>query len=933
MKIKSFILLLLFSAILMIFQTFAIDVGDKLYLHYYRFDQNYTNWDVWLWQNKPTSLEGNGYSFVEDETSETYNFGGMVAIIDLSPNFLETTEFGIIIRKSDWSQKDIDADRFFTMSTASGDQHFYFVEGDPLIGTHMDDANGPTKDAKIKSANFMSLTEIHFEGTENFIPSSLNLYIDNVIFPLDANQILLNTDSKKGVIYLETEMSFDHTYKLETTFSNSITPTSITVSFNGLYNTTEFEEAFGYDGDLGAIYDRASTTFKLWAPISNKVVLNIYETGTPSSLGGSNTKITRILTKSDFGVFETTVLGDLHGKFYTYDVTNGQLTNKDIVDPYAKSVGINGLRGMVIDFSRTNPEGWSYDGLPKTITNQTDAMIYELHIRDLTTHASWNGSDINRGNYGGLIESGTTYNGLTTGFDHIKELGITHLQLLPFFDYGNAIDETRQDDSNYNSFNWGYMPLNFNALEGNYSSDPYSGIKRVEEFKEVVQTYLDNDIRINMDVVYNHTGESANSNFNLIVPGYYHRLLNNGAYSNGSGTGNETASERKMVRKFIVDSVLFWAKEYKLGGFRFDLMALHDIDTMREISAKLYEIDPTIMVYGEPWTGGTSLLSSDQQADKSNLQIIDNVGAFNDDFRDAIKGSVFSSWMKGFVQGDYSNKNRVKYGVTGGTQHQDNVGYSVWHGSPEKTINYVTAHDNNTLNDKLYLTLVDDNRLNDITKLSLQAHGLVLTSQGIPFIHAGDEFMRSKEISEGEFDHNSYQSSDEINQIQWHLKSEHLNHYNHFLNLLNIRKLHPELRYKTQADIDKNVRFLYDDTKGIISYMVKSEIDSRTLVIILNANQNRFKTKLPIGNWTILSHTTSEYTSDKEIITGTFTIDPNSFYVLETNQLLSIDAFNEPLVNSSTYLNYLYWLIPGVIVLGGITVATFFFIRKKHIVK
>ena len=218
---------------------------------------------------------------------------------------------------------------------------------------------------------------------------------------------------------------------------------------------------------------------------------------------------------------------------------------------------------------------------------------------------------------------------------------------------------------------------------------------------------------------------------------------------------------------------------------------------------------------------GHFLLSSDQQADKSNLQIIDNVGAFNDDFRDAIKGSVFSSWMKGFVQGDYSNKNRVKYGVTGGTQHQDNVGYSVWHGSPEKTINYVTAHDNNTLNDKLYLTLVDDNRLNDITKLSLQAHGLVLTSQGIPFIHAGDEFMRSKEISEGEFDHNSYQSSDEINQIQWHLKSEHLNHYNHFLNLLNIRKLHPELRYKTQADIDKNVRFLYDDTKGIISYMVK----------------------------------------------------------------------------------------------------------------
>ncbi|HPG44026.1 MAG TPA: alpha-amylase family glycosyl hydrolase, partial [Acholeplasmataceae bacterium] len=341
----------------------------------------------------------------------------------------------------------------------------------------------------------------------------------------------------------------------------------------------------------------------LWAPISSAVTLNLYQTGTPANYGGSDTPTQTIpMIKGDQGVYMVEVNQSLHGTYYTYSVTNGSSTY-EVIDPYAKSSGVNGLRGLVVDFSQINPEGFEYNDRPDNMNSYTDAIIYELHVRDLTTHSSWNGTEANRGKYLGLIEKGTSYQGVSTGFDHIVELGVTHVQLLPFFDYG-VVDETKVGDVGYNAFNWGYMPLNFNVLEGTYSSDPYNGLTRVIEMKQVVQAFHEENIRINMDVVYNHTGLSADSNFNLIIPGYYHRKTDTGAFSNGSGTGNETASERYMVRKFMVDSVLFWATEYNLSGFRFDLMALHDIETMELIAEELHAIDPTIMVYGEPWMGG-----------------------------------------------------------------------------------------------------------------------------------------------------------------------------------------------------------------------------------------------------------------------------------------------------------------------------------------
>ncbi|WP_162164045.1 type I pullulanase [Acholeplasma hippikon] len=913
-------------AFLSVGSVYAADtVEGKVYLHYYRFDQNYTNWDAWVWQNEPVSGEGSAHQFVDDTTPNEFNFGGKVAILDKNTQLNGSTKIGIIIRKGNWEQKDVDADRFITLDPAKSDEHFYFVEGDFAIGISLNDPNGPSRYAKFKTATFTNTTTISFTTTHEVTANELKIMENNVELSINIEGIELSDDKKSGKITLANPIDLGKSYVLSHQFSDNSEQAKIDISFDGLYNSDEFNDQFAYDGDLGAIYSASSTTFKVWAPISTNVVLNVYDSGTPQSLGGSNVKQTYQMIKKDKGIFEVTVAGDLHGKYYTYDVTNGSRINQDIVDPYAKSVGINGLRGMIVDFTRTNPEGWNNVNTTPNITNKTDAIIYELHVRDLTTHSSWNGTEANRGKWLGLIETGTKYEGLSTGFDHIKELGITHLQILPFFDYGNAIDETKQNDPTYNSFNWGYMPLNFNAIEGNYSANPYDGLVRINELKQVVKAYDEAGIKINMDVVYNHTGLSADSNFNLIVPGYYHRFTSTGAYSNGSGTGNETASERYMVRKFIVDSVMFWAEEYKLGGFRFDLMALHDVETMNELSEKLHQLNPNILIYGEPWTGGTSTLPESEQAGKQNIVNLDRVGAFNDDTRDGIKGSVFSSWMGGFVQGDFTTKNKVKYGITGGISHVDNAGYNVWHGNPGKIINYVTAHDNNTLHDKLYLSLEPINRLEDLEKISLQAHGLILTSQGIPFIHAGDEFLRSKELPDGKFDHNSYQSPDSVNQIQWNWKKEYQDHYKKFKKILDIRNEHAELRMASNETINQNLRFVFNNQKGVISYIIKNPNQNTTLLVIANANTTDLTAKLPAGNWKVELDTVGNLTTaSKEI-----KLEATGFYILSIDKVLDHTDFESTMKESKNNLVPVVVASTTSVVAIGLGVVAFFVIKKK----
>jgi pullulanase len=931
-----FVLMVPFIVFMFSFDVLGSNVTD-VYVHYYRYQGDYTDWNLWAWKSKPVSQDGQSFSFSEDDTATGFNYGGVVTKIELTDTLEDTEELGFIVRRGDWLQKDIDNDRFIAIPEVhtSSELHIYLVEGDTRVGYGIDDPDGPDKDPKFKLAYFNQLNQIYFVTTEALNPANIKVYEDDVeLVPSD-----IEVDEFTGTILLADDLDFSKTYTVEATFSDSSVNEYI-VTYDGIYDSDEFELAFGYDGDdLGAVVNGDKTTFKLWAPISSAVTLNLYTSGTPARYGGSDTPYQTLpMIQGEKGVFTVEVNASLHGTYYTYSVTNGSSTY-EVIDPYAKSSGVNGLRGLVVDFDEINPNGFTYNDRPDNMDANTDAIIYELHVRDLTTHSSWNGTEANRGKYLGLIESGTSYLGVSTGFDHIVELGVTHVQLLPFFDYG-VVDETKVGEAGYNAFNWGYMPLNFNVLEGTYSSDPYDGLTRVVEMKQVVQAFHEENIRINMDVVYNHTGLSADSNFNLIIPGYYHRKTDTGAFSNGSGTGNETASERYMVRKFMVDSVLFWATEYNLSGFRFDLMALHDIETMELIASELHAIDPTIMVYGEPWMGGTSPLPGDQQAGKTNLSQIEGVGAFNDDLRDGVKGSVFARAEGGFIQGNTSSNlvQRVRYGIAGGVAHPQVTGSSlsnmrIWHTEPTKTINYVTAHDNNTLYDKLYQTLEEDGDLDLIPALMKQANAIVLLSQGVSFLHAGDEFMRSKPAESGKgFDHNSYQSPDSVNQLRWDLKAEDdkMEIFEYYKDLISFRKNHPALRMTSSSEIIENLEFIYTDVTGIMAYTLTSGTTDdafEEMLIIHNANRKATKLKLPTGGgWVLVGN--QDQLTDEMIANyeggSRISVAANASYVLYRDT--SIGDYNAtPLIVGITVGS-------SALVAGGIFLTLFIIKKKKAII-
>ncbi|MEE0881683.1 MAG: type I pullulanase, partial [Turicibacter sp.] len=531
---------------------------------------------------------------------------------------------------------------------------------------------------------------------------------------------------------------------------------TVEVSYTGLFDSQEFHDAFYYDGDdLGFTYSKDNTSFRVWAPTASKVVLNLYEAGSGDNL------IEKIdMTRDVKGTWVAEVSGDLNLTYYTYEVTVADQTN-EAVDPYARAVGVNGNRAMVVDLDLTDPENWSEDVAPEFSGNPTDAIIYELHMRDWSTHES---SELEHvGKFLQFTEEG--------GTDHLTDLGITHLHLLPAFDH-RSIDETNLDEA---QFNWGYDPQNYNVPEGSYSTNPENGEVRINEFKQMVQALHENGVRVVMDVVYNHTGATADSDFNKIVPGYYYRQTTDGGFSNGSGCGNETASDRSMMRKFMIDSVKYWATEYNVDGFRFDLMALHDIDTMNEIRTALTEIDPTIITYGEGWDAGGSALKPTEAALKVYASQMPGVAMFSDDIRDGVKGSVFNAEEPGFVNGQFTFDERVKFGIVGATNHSQ-IDYNrvalaggasgAWATEAAQSINYVSAHDNNTLYDKLIATLPDANE-ETIKLMQKQANAIVLTAQGVPFLHAGVEMMRTKDG-----DHNSYNASDEVNQIDWNWKNE-----------------------------------------------------------------------------------------------------------------------------------------------------------------
>lgn len=476
------------------------------------------------------------------------------------------------------------------------------------------------------------------------------------------------------------------------------------------------------------------------------------------------------MNKHRKGVWFNEITNDCQGLYYIYNIYFGKNLNKT-VDPYAIALGVNGKRAMIVDLERTNPEGWVNDKRPE-LKDFTDSIIYEAHVRDLPIDENSGVEVLNKGKFKGLIEEGTVIpnTNIKTTLDHIKELGITHIHLLPAFDYG-SIDEEKLETP---QFNWGYDPTNYNVPEGLYSTDPFDGEVRIKEFKEMVQGFHENGIRVVMDVVYNHTFSGEDSNLNLSMPGYYHRQDKNRDFSNGSGCGNELASERSMVRKYIIDSLTYWSEEYHIDRFRFDLMTLNDIETLKLARQRLDKIDKTIIIYGEGWNGGESPLPEEMACFKENIVEFDSlqIVAFSDDIRDGIKGHVTKKDEPGFVNGKIDFEETIKFGVVASTKHNDidynNINYSnkPWAKEPYQTITYCSAHDNNTLWDKLQIISKNATK-EDLIKENKLAAAIVLLSQGISFIHAGEELTRTKIDKNGDFVENSYASSDEVNKINW----------------------------------------------------------------------------------------------------------------------------------------------------------------------
>jgi len=624
-----------------------------------------------------------------------------------------------------------------------------------------------------------------------------------------------------------------------------------------------------YNGnDLGLTYTPKASTFKIWAPTATAARINLYQT----DLGGVCDR-TANMQKAANGVWEITIEHNIKNKYYTFQILVNGAWSAELIDPYAKASGTNGVRAQVIDLKETNPRGWEQDLSPNFSkeNKQTDAVIYELHVRDASIHP--NSGIKNKGKFVGLTELGTQNNsGLSTGLSHIKELGVTHIHLLPFYDY-NSVDETKP-----NQYNWGYDPVNYNIPEGSYSTNASDGKVRIRELKELFKTLHSNGLRIIMDVVYNHTALTVNSNFNTLAPDYYYRKKADGSFSDASACGNETASDKAMFRKFMLESVLYWVKEYHIDGFRFDLMGIHDIETMNLIADTLRKIKPSIVLYGEGWTAGGSPLPESKRAIKKNASELKGIAVFSDDMRDGIKGSVFNIEDRGFATGKLVNTESVKFGIVAAGKHSQidytkvNYSQAPYTTSPASLINYADCHDNNILWDKIALSYKEASETDRI-KMHQLAYAIVLTSQGTPFLTAGSEFLRTKFGVE-----NSFDKGDSINAINWNLKSKNLTTYQYIQSLIKIRKAHPAFRLQTADQISKHLVFQNNLPEGIIAYTINGAAVGdgwKKIWVAFNGSQSAATVKPPTGNWKVASINNQSNLKEKTML-----IDGSSAVIL-----------------------------------------------------
>ena len=705
-------------------------------------DADYDKCDVWMWWD---GEDGSGRLFHPCPY-------GVKCVVNVPE---EIDEVGFIVRRecsdpggSSWGEavKDFADDRFAVLTAP--ETVIYLKSGDG--GQYYSEDGGVTLSqirrftmAGIVAPNAIKYHIVPAKRIERL--DQVKVYDGSGMVPV-ASLSSLNNEVVTGTITLAEDLDLTRTYTVEIEGYGTVTalPTDI-------FDSPEFIAQYVYDGDdLGATIRGDETVFKVWAPTASCVTLNLFAAGNDC---GAYDSIP--MQRGDKGVWFTTAPCG-HGTYYTYTVTTAAGT-QEAVDPYAKAVGVNGERGMVVDLKSTDPEGFRGSRYDAGLSSYRDAAIWEVHVRDFSNALA---SSRYPGKYLAFTETGlTNTSGLSAGVDYVKDLGVTHVHLQPIYDYA-TVDER----SDAPQFNWGYDPKNYNAPEGSYSTDPYHGEVRINECKQMVQALHENGLGVIMDVVYNHTYD-LDSNFNRIVPYYYYRYNSAGAASNGSGCGNETASERAMFRKFMVDSVCYWAKEYQIDGFRFDLMALHDIETMQAIESAVHAINPQAILYGEGWTGGTTPLHAKQQANQQNIsrvQTTNGIGAvavFNDVMRDGLKGSVFDPKDSGYINGAASKGTaaKVAFGLQGGAR-MSGVGWAV---EDAMVINYMSSHDNHTLWDKLSLSAPDAATEEKLAMNRLGAAAVVL-GRGTPFLLAGEEMLRSKGG-----DANSYRSSDAVNNLDW----------------------------------------------------------------------------------------------------------------------------------------------------------------------
>ena len=614
---------------------------------------------------------------------------------------------------------------------------------------------------------------------------------------------------------------------LEKLFSDKRDKETIDKEMFLFVRSNDFDNYFSYDGELGALYEKEGTLLRVWTPTAKSVEVWIYA---DDSFKGPSTKIEMV--QKPKGICEAYLPGDQHGTIYVYKILFLNNRESISVDPYARATTVNGMKSVIADLNRTNPDGWGERlpafGLPE------EAIIYELHIRDFSI--SETSGIVNKGKFLGLTEKNTqNASGRKTGLDYLIDLGITHIQILPMFDYA-TVDEANLTEPQYN---WGYDPLNYNVPEGSYSTDPFDPFNRIFELKQMIRTLHENGLRVIMDVVYNHVYDPKDQALERTVPGYFYRYNADGSLANGTGVGNDTASERHMMRKYIIDSVKYWAKEYHLDGFRFDLMGIHDSVTMNAIREALDKIDPSIIIIGEGWEMSTPL-PEDLKASQRNAQAMPRIAHFNDSIRIALKGSDFGDEKdRGFISGKNYLEDLLLRNIKGAMHLSSHSSYV----DPEQVIQYVEAHDNLTLYDKLLRSNPDDSEEVRIKRHTL-ATSIVLLSQGVPFIHGGQEFLRTKAGVA-----NSYQSPDEINQFEWERVTTFQESVAYVKGLIALRKSEYLFRLHTHEEIDAHFTMLSENFNIVAFSLTNSE---KKYIVIFNGNRSDVIFRIQKGKYAIL---------------------------------------------------------------------------------